>query len=46
MLPIGEDRDGNKRDVVVQAMLYRGYNDGTARTCAYFCLTNAVDGYC
>ena len=45
VLPIGQDRDNTLRPVVVQAMLYRG-GPNNPRTCAYFCLSNAVDGDC
>lgn len=51
ILPIGMDRDGTYHPVVVQAMLYMTdylYMDSTDnyRVCAYFCVTNGIDGEC
>lgn len=44
VLPIGQDKDGNKRHVVVQGFIYRGGEDH--RTCVYFSMPNAIDGDC
>lgn len=46
VLPIGQDRDGTLRDVVVPAMLYMAATGAPERVCAYFALTNAIDGDC
>ena len=50
ILPIGRDRDGAYHSVVVQAMLYMTdysvSDTENLRVCAYFCVTNGIDGEC
>jgi hypothetical protein len=47
VLPIGEDRDGNTKHVIVQGMLYWDDVGGASEPPrVYFCLANAIDGDC
>lgn len=46
VLPIGMDRDGAKREVVVMAFLAMANQGGESRVVAYFTLHNPIDGEC
>lgn len=46
VLPIGKDRDGTIREVVVMAFLAMSFQGGPNRVVAYFTMHNPIDGEC